>query len=1087
MVPRDDQANKDGHNDPLISSRIIKTYVEYTQLYYPDVDIDSILSYAGIKTYELEDQGHWFRQNQVDRFHQILAQKTGDSNISREVGRYAATSKASGTVRKYALGFMSPAAAYWVAQSLGSRLVRSHTFKTKKLRADKIEITVTPNPGVQDKPYQCDNRMGHLEAISKLFTNKFAVVEHPTCIHRGANICRYIVTWEKTPPLVWRRIRSFVIFFGLLTFAGVYYFLPFASWITLALILVLLIAGISLYAEHLEKEELAKTIESQGDAAKGHIDEINIRYNNALLVQEIGQATSTILDRDELLHTVVGIMERRLDFDRGMVMLANEDKTRLVHTAGYGYSKEKEELLNRTEFHLDNPESKGIFVVAFRDQRPFLINDLAEDSSELSERSRELAAQMDAHSLICVPIVYEQESVGIIAVDNIESKRPLTQSDMSLLQGVASQTAVSMINAMSFQRLQESEAKYRTILEGTQEGYFEIDPAGNLTFFNESLSKISGYPLSELKGMNYRDYTTPETAEKMYQVFNEIYQTRKPAKVIDYEIITKDGSTVVVGMSASLIQDASGQPTGFRGVVRDVTERKRAEEALRASEERYRTVLEANPDPVVVYDVEGKVIYFNPAFTEVFGWSLEERLGQKMDLFVPEENWPETRMMIEKMVAGVTFSGVETRRYTKDGKIIPVSISGSTYRDRDGHPIGSVNALRDISEQKKLEAQLQRAQKMEAIGTLAGGVAHDLNNILSGLVSYPELLLMELPQDSHLRRPIVTIQNSGEKAAAIVQDLLTLARRGVAATTEVVNLNHIISEYLSSPEYEKLKLYHPDVRLDANFEKDLLPILGSPVHLSKTIMNLVSNAAESITDGGTVGISTENRYIDSPIRGYDHVEEGDYVTLTVSDTGVGIPQKDIEKIFEPFYTKKVMGRSGTGLGMAVVWGTVKDHKGYIDVQSSVGEGTAFTLYFPITRKKSLGEEATLSMEEYMGNGESVLVVDDVEEQREIAFEMLSKLGYSTKTVSSGAEAVEHIKANQADLVVLDMIMDPGIDGLETYKRILKFHPGQKAIIVSGFSETKRVKEAQKLGAGAYVKKPYTLDKLGTAVKAELRR
>jgi len=375
---------------------------------------------------------------------------------------------------------------------------------------------------------------------------------------------------------------------------------------------------------------------------------------------------------------------------------------------------------------------------------------------------------------------------------------------------------------------------------------------------------------------------------------------------------------------------------------------------------------------------------------------------------------------------------------------------------------------------------------MEAIGTLAGGVAHDLNNILSGLVSYPELLLMEIPQDSHLRRPILTIQNSGEKAAAIVQDLLTLARRGVAAT-EVVNLNHVISEYLHSPEYEKLELYHPEVGLKTNLETNLLPILGSTVHLSKTIMNLVSNAAEAMIDGGTILVSTENRYVDRPIRGYDHVEEGDYVTLTVSDTGVGIPQKDIEKIFEPFYTKKVMGRSGTGLGMAVVWGTLKDHKGYIDVQSSEGKGTTFTLYFPITRKKLDRDTSQLSMEEYRGKGESVLVVDDVEEQREIAYELLSRLGYSTTTVSSGKEAVEYMKSNSADLLVLDMIMDPGIDGLETYKRILKLHPGQKAIIVSGFSETKRVKEAQKLGAGSYVKKPYTLDKLGTAIKNELSK
>jgi len=294
-------------------------------------------------------------------------------------------------------------------------------------------------------------------------------------------------------------------------------------------------------------------------------------------------------------------------------------------------------------------------------------------------------------------------------------------------------------------------------------------------------------------------------------------------------------------------------------------------------------------------------------------------------------------------------------------------------------------------------------------------------------------------------------------------------------------------EYLNSPEYEKLSLYHPNVRVRTKLEEELLPTLGSPVHLSKTVMNLVSNAAEAMIDGGIIHIYTENRYIDRPIKGYDHVEEGDYVTLTVSDEGVGIPKKDIEKIFEPFYTKKVMGRSGTGLGMAVVWGTVKDHNGYIDVQSSEGKGTTFSLYFPITRKRPDRDTSQLSIEDYRGNGESVLVVDDVEEQREIAYELLSKLGYLTTAVSSGKEAVEYMKTNSADLLVLDMIMDPGIDGLETYKRILKLHPHQKAIIVSGFSETKRVKDAQKLGAGPYVKKPYTLDSLGIAVKAELSK
>ena len=362
-------------------------------------------------------------------------------------------------------------------------------------------------------------------------------------------------------------------------------------------------------------------------------------------------------------------------------------------------------------------------------------------------------------------------------------------------------------------------------------------------------------------------------------------------------------------------------------------------------------------------------------------------------------------------------------------------------------------------EKRELEARLQRAQKMEAIGTLAGGVAHDLNNILSGIVSYPELLLMDIPADSPQRKPILTIQKSGERAAAIVQDLLTLARRGVV-TTKVVNLNSIISEYLISPEYENLKIYHPNVKITTDFEANLLNILASPVHLSKTVMNLVSNAAEAIPDRGEIIISTENRYVDKFIAGYDEVKEGDYVTLSVSDTGVGIPSQDLERIFEPFYTKKVMGKSGTGLGRAVVWGTIKDHKGYIDVKSTEDKGTKFTLYFPVVRQELPSDKSILSFEDIMGKGEYILIVDDIEEQREIASEMLKKLGYSVDSVSSGEEAVDYIKKNSVDLLVLDMIMGPGIDGLDTYKKIRELNPGQKAIIASGFSETERVKEAK---------------------------
>jgi len=343
---------------------------------------------------------------------------------------------------------------------------------------------------------------------------------------------------------------------------------------------------------------------------------------------------------------------------------------------------------------------------------------------------------------------------------------------------------------------------------------------------------------------------------------------------------------------------------------------------------------------------------------------------------------------------------------------------------------------------------------------------------------------MHIPQESPLRKPILTIQKAGERAAAIVQDLLTLARRGVV-TTKVVNLNSIISEYLKSPEFENLKVYHPNVHINTNFETDLLNILGSPIHLSKTIMNLVTNSAEAISDVGEIILSTNNRYIDKSLNGYDKIKEGDYVTLSVRDTGIGIPSQDLERIFEPFYTKKVMGKSGTGLGMAVVWGTVKDHKGYIDVKSDSGKGTEFTLYFPVIRQELTRDAPLLSIEDIMAKGESILVVDDVEDQRKIASEMLTKLGYSVVSVSSGEEAVEYMKNHSTDLLVLDMIMEPGIDGLDTYKKILEIHPNQKAIIASGYSETDHVKEAQKLGATAYVRKPYLLDKIGQVIRDEL--
>ena len=631
--------------------------------------------------------------------------------------------------------------------------------------------------------------------------------------------------------------------------------------------------------------------------------------------------------------------------------------------------------------------------------------------------------------------------------------------------------------------LQGAEERYRNLFEEAPVMYVitrHHNGEPHIVDCNDLFVRTLGYSREQILNRPIADFYTPESILKLQEGG---YRKALPGPFTEErQLVDRVGRIIETVLRATPYESAGDPETGTRAMFLDITDRKQAEDKLR----QYERIVAASNDHMAMIDRNYVYQAVNDAYLNSLNKAREDIIGNSVpELFGQAFFEKNQKSNIDRCLAGevvryqawVDFP-ISGRRY--------MDVTHYPYLEEDGSITGYVVNARDITEQKRLEDKLIQAHKMEAIGTLAGGVAHDLNNILSGIVSYPELMLMDLPEDSPFRKPILTIQKSGERAATIVQDLLTLARRGVAIS-EVVNLNHLISEQLKSPEFEKQKSFHPDVRVETHFEKDLLNIKGSAVHLSKTMMNLFSNAAEAMPGEGKISISTENRYVDRPIRGYDQVEEGDYVTVTVSDTGSGISKEDMQKIFEPFYTKKVMGRSGTGLGMAVVWGTVKDHKGYIDVESREGEGTTFMLYFPVSREEIMTHTTSLSSETYMGRGESILVVDDVEVQRELASKMLNKLGYAVNAVSSGAEAIDYLQNNTADLLVLDMIMEPGIDGLETYERIIKHHPNQKAIIASGFSETNRVKATQKLGAGQYVKKPYTMEKIGLAVKAELEK
>jgi len=389
-------------------------------------------------------------------------------------------------------------------------------------------------------------------------------------------------------------------------------------------------------------------------------------------------------------------------------------------------------------------------------------------------------------------------------------------------------------------------------------------------------------------------------------------------------------------------------------------------------------------------------------------------------------------------------------------------------------------------EKTDIQSRFNRSRKMESMGVLVGSVAHDLNNILSGVVSYPEMLLKDRSLNGNHRELVAATLDSGQRAVAVVSDLLTIAR-GVTSPKPPLDLNNLVREFLSSPEFLELRKAHPGVSVETDLEDNLARINGSALHIRKALMNLVANAAEAVTGEGAIRVRSGRRNLTEPHSGYTEIPPGDYAVLTVSDTGGGISREDLGQIFQPFYTRKMMGRSGTGLGLTVVWNTVQDHDGYIDVINGP-DGAVFRMYFETTRAPAVRPRpaAAPALEEYQGAGEKILVIDDEATQRDIACRMLGILGYRAEAVGSGEEAVDYLKVHSADLLVLDMFMKDGMNGPETYEAILNINPRQKAIIASGYAEDRSVRRTQAAGAGAFLIKPYDMETIGLAIRKELK-
>ncbi len=464
----------------------------------------------------------------------------------------------------------------------------------------------------------------------------------------------------------------------------------------------------------------------------------------------------------------------------------------------------------------------------------------------------------------------------------------------------------------------ESERRFRDIVDNVSDVLFFHDLEGylNVDQINNAGRTMWGIGFDQDARINIKDVITPQYRHDFERYIQRVRSKGKDEGYVT--ILDSKGSERVLEYRNSLVYEG-GEPIGVRGSARDISDRIRAETALKRSEEKYRNILKEIEDGYYEVDIGGTFTFFNDSMCTLLGYSRDEMTGMNNRQFADNENANNIYKTFNRVFrTGKSDRGFVWELVKKDGVRIHVETSVSLIRDNEGNVAGFRGICRDVTrrvqeeeERKKLEHRLQQAKKMEAIGTLAGGVAHDLNNILSGLVSYPELILMDLPDNDPLRKPISTIRQSGEKAAAIVQDLLTLARRGVS-TTEVISPYSIISEYMKSPELIKLKADYPGVRIDVHCEPDLLPILGSPFHLGKTITNLVTNAAEAIYDEGSIIITARNVYLDRPPRGYDKVKEGEYVAITISDTGVGISDEDRRGYSSPSIPRRLWAGAEPG-------------------------------------------------------------------------------------------------------------------------------------------------------------------------------
>lgn len=629
-------------------------------------------------------------------------------------------------------------------------------------------------------------------------------------------------------------------------------------------------------------------------------------------------------------------------------------------------------------------------------------------------------------------------------------------------------------------QLQRSDHKLRMMIDNIPDMIWLMSADKfQLNYLSPSVESLIGYTVKEALSRPFSDIITPasyEYAEKHFkrlvrQIETDLSKTPK-MHTLELEYVRKDGSTVWLEITAMPIFDGTGKFVEIIGASRDISKRIDAEKALKKSEEKFRNIFKTSRDTIYITSRDGKIIEMNPAGAELFGYLHDEIIGSDI-LNIYHD--PADRDRFKKIIEEKGYvRDYEIKFQKKDGAQIDCLLTSTTWRSDNGDILGYQGIIRDITDQKRMLGQLQQVQKMEAIGTLAGGIAHNFNNLLMTIQGNTSLMLMKTdPGHPHYKK-LKIIEEHIQYGSDLSRQLLGFARGG-QYQSNTINLNVIVR--MSAKIFASTK---KELSLHSDLQKNLAAVNADPGQMEQVVLNLLINASQAMPDGGEIYIRTENVDLaEFQVAPYQK-KPGQYVKLSITDTGIGMDEKTQEKIFEPFFTTKEQGQ-GTGLGLSSVYGIVKNHGGYISVYSEPGEGSTFKIFLPVSRKTP--EKKDKIAEPLLRGSESILIIDDESMIIETGATLLAELGYTVLTADGGKEALNIYAARQQqiDMVILDMIM-PKMSGRETFEQLKNINPEVKVLLSSGYSINGQASDLLKQGCRGFIQKPFNISKLSKKVR-----